>query len=937
MSSAMDKALMAMSLEEEEEILFDMPNLPEFMSMERNVLSLVGCTLNPSCQSMKNLIRDMPRKWQKPGRMRGFAISSERFQFIFFNEHDLQEVLDKGSHTYNDWSLAVDRWYEVPPPNYLQIIPFWVQIWNMPINFYTVPTITTLGELIGEVKVVAFDPNRPHYLEFVCVKVLFDVSRPLHRSKVVNLPQGGTTTVRFQYERVQKRCYECQRITHEKNYCPILIKRREDLVAARRSGNLIPKPPKAIFLKKSDPLYGILREDQYMVVNNNEDWKIKAYRVRKSVSEVEKDPITKKMVMQLESPPVVQLQANKGKGVIFDYIDSDPGSMPKATVSSSQLLHPSALTSSVERNWLMDSESLKASEDPGSFLALSQPIQGNATVYRTGLKKAKPRKRPQKSVRKRKPKGSISLVVAPALQVGLSTGVKEKRKAEDEGTSTAKSTKLNPSMVNRARKRIEKLRNSNGVFQRSEAAKGEVATDYFMKLFKSYNPQSFQEWFSGFSPFVTAEMTESLIEKVIVEEVRQAIFSIKASSASGLTHLLNKGQCECKIQGIKYNEEGPEVHHLLFADDSLFMCKASLDQCFFLQQTLKRYGAASGQSINLSMSSITFGSRVDLTLKTSIQSSTEIANKGGAGSYLGMPECFSGSKVELLGYLKDRVKAKLSGWYSRFLSQGEKEVLLKSVALAMPVFVMSCFKLPKTTSDNLSSVMAAFWWSNAEHHNKIHWLSKCFSTIESAQKVREHWLEWMEAQKIEAEEESGLGNGLSGLGGSERSMAVGWIAPPINWLKCNVATSWSKNNKFDGCAWVLRDHVGKVLLHSRCALTGSLVKQEAQFKGLLWGMESMWFHRVEKVVFALQEEFLVNAVSRPAAWSSFRYQSMVLVQVLSSFRSWKILLENSSSNRGTFLIAKSVTDDCRLQSYVVVCHPAWLDGVFNEERISSSD
>ncbi|KAG7533504.1 hypothetical protein ISN45_Aa08g011310 [Arabidopsis thaliana x Arabidopsis arenosa] len=579
MSSAMDKALMAMSLEEEEEILFDMPNLPEFMSMERNVLSLVGRTLNPSCQSMKNLIRDMPRKWQKPGRMRGFALSSERFQFIFFNEHDLQEVLDKGSHTYNDWSLAVDRWYEVPPPNYLQIIPFWVQIWNMPINFYIVPAITTLGELIGEVKVVAFDPNRPHYLEFVCVKVLFDVSRPLHRSKVVNLPQGGTITVRFQYERVQKRCYECQRITHEKNYCPILIKRREDLVAARRSGNPIPKPPKAIFLKESDPLYGILREDQYMVVNNNEDWQIKAYRVRKSVSEVEKDPITKKMVMQLESPPVVQLQANKGKGVIFDYIDSDPGSMPKATVSSSQLLHPSALTSSVERNWLMDSESLKASEDPG----------------------------------------------------------------------------------------------------------------------------------------------------------------------------------------------------------------------------------------------------------------------------------------------------------------------------------------------------------------------KCFSTIESAQKVREDWLEWMEAQKIEAEEESGLGNGLSGLGGSERSMAVGWIAPPINWLKCNVATSWSKKNKFDGCAWVLRDHVGKVLLHSRCALTGSLVKQEAQFKGLLWGIERMWFHRVEKVVFALQEEFLVNAVSRPAAWPSFRYQSMVLVQVLSSFRSWKILLENSSSNRGTFLIAKSVTDDCRLQSYVVVCHPAWVDGVFNEERISSSD
>lgn len=80
---------------------------------------------------------------------------------------------------------------------------------------------------------------------------------------------------------------------------------------------------------------------------------------------------------------------------------------------------------------------------------------------------------------------------------------------------------------NRARRRIEKLRDINGVFQRSEAAKGQVATDYFWKLLKSSNPQSFQEWFSGFPPSVTAEMNEGLIEKVTVEEVRQAVSRVR--------------------------------------------------------------------------------------------------------------------------------------------------------------------------------------------------------------------------------------------------------------------------------------------------------------------------------------------------------------------------------------------------------------------------
>ncbi|XP_024016120.1 uncharacterized protein LOC112089280 [Eutrema salsugineum] len=166
MSAAMDKALMAMSLEEVEEP-FDMPDLPEYCSSGENGLSLVGRLLNPDCQKMANLILDMPRKWQKYDKVTGVALTKEKFQFFFKEEHDLIEILEKGVHTYNDWALAMERWVAKPPEDYLQFIPLWVQIRHIPMNHRTVRAITALGEFVGRVVEVVFDPAKAQSQDFV--------------------------------------------------------------------------------------------------------------------------------------------------------------------------------------------------------------------------------------------------------------------------------------------------------------------------------------------------------------------------------------------------------------------------------------------------------------------------------------------------------------------------------------------------------------------------------------------------------------------------------------------------------------------------------------------------------------------------------------------------------------------------------------------------
>lgn len=97
MSSKLDKAMLAMNLDldEEEDVPYVLPNQPKFSSCEYNAMSLIGRLLNPECQSMSNLILDMHRKWQIYDRVRGIALNKERFQFIFKYEQDLEEILKK--------------------------------------------------------------------------------------------------------------------------------------------------------------------------------------------------------------------------------------------------------------------------------------------------------------------------------------------------------------------------------------------------------------------------------------------------------------------------------------------------------------------------------------------------------------------------------------------------------------------------------------------------------------------------------------------------------------------------------------------------------------------------------------------------------------------------------------------------------------------------
>ncbi|KAF2569652.1 hypothetical protein F2Q68_00024030 [Brassica cretica] len=139
-----------------------------------------------------------------------------------------------------------------------------------------------------------------------------------------------------------------------------------------------------------------------------------------------------------------------------------------------------------------------------------------------------------------------------------------------------------------------------------------------------------------------------------------------------------------------------------------------------------------------------------------------------------------------------------------------------------------------------------------------------------------------------------------------------------------------------GGAWVIRDHIGKVVLHSRRAFYMIRNLHEVKLKVLVWAIESITDHHFNRVIFAKDDGDLTQMILRPKAWPNFKGEIWLIMNRLVKIEWWRLVKENRDNNRGAFLIAQSVAKGGHLSSYVATGGPRWLHDFFeNEETLSS--
>ena len=178
--------------------------------------------------------------------------------------------------------------------------------------------------------------------------------------------------------------------------------------------------------------------------------------------------------------------------------------------------------------------------------------------------------------------------------------------------------------------------------------------------------------------------------------------------AEGLSAMLKKEESEGHIKGVAICRGASRVSHLLFADDSIIFCRASIAECERVLKVLDDYERDSGQKINKEKTVLYFSKTTSREVQDQVKQRLGVEIVKHHKKYLGLPPLVGRGKRKAFNRIKDQVGRKIAGWKGQLLSNAGREILIKAVAQATPTYTMSIFKLPDSLCKDLNSMMGNF-------------------------------------------------------------------------------------------------------------------------------------------------------------------------------------------------------------------------------------
>ena len=123
----------------------------------------------------------------------------------------------------------------------------------------------------------------------------------------------------------------------------------------------------------------------------------------------------------------------------------------------------------------------------------------------------------------------------------------------------------------------------------------------------------------------------------------------------GLHAFLKKAESDGEIMGVSLCAARPRMSHLLFADDSLVFCRATISDSVKVQSILNLYEQASRQNINRGKTNIFFSSNTSTQSKQAIQVFLGVPAIQTYEQYIGLPSLVGRHKKKSFSNIKEKI------------------------------------------------------------------------------------------------------------------------------------------------------------------------------------------------------------------------------------------------------------------------------------------
>jgi hypothetical protein len=191
--------------------------------------------------------------------------------------------------------------------------------------------------------------------------------------------------------------------------------------------------------------------------------------------------------------------------------------------------------------------------------------------------------------------------------------------------------------------------------------------------------------------------------------------------AEGLGGLMRKAVEMSKFQPFLVGRNGLPISLLQYADDTLCIGGATVENLWVLKAVLRGFEMVSGLKVNFWKSCV-MGINVDNEFLVMAAEFLNCRIGRFPFKYLGLPVGANPRKMSTWEPMLNVIRGRLGAWGNKYVSLGGRIVLINAVLNAIPTFYLSYLKLPKKVWKELVKIQRVFLWAGLSKHSKTCWV-----------------------------------------------------------------------------------------------------------------------------------------------------------------------------------------------------------------------